>query len=438
MRYAPSLDTINEMLRVVGKDDLFSDIEQKFLLKESPLDATPLCDMEVERHIDRILSKNRHVLHFRGAGYYDHYVPAHVAEIASRQEYYTSYTPYQPEISQGMLQALYEYQSLMAEVVDMPVVNASMYDWPSALAEAALMCSRINHREKFIVPDTMSPLRRAVLTSYCQPAGIGIESVGHDLKTGMMDLDGVSDVARDACGIYMEQPSYLGFFDPGASAAADIAHDSGALFVMGVDPVSCGVVRPPGGCGADIVVGEASHMGNPVSFGGPQLGIFATRDGRDFMRMMPGRVVGRTTDADGDSGYVLALQTREQHIRRERATSNICTNQSLCAVACGAYMASLGPKGLRELASLLMSNAEYACRAIDSVDGFHAPTYDARHFREFCVLSEHPVAEVESMLNSHEVSGGVALGKFESLFCITDKHSKRDIDILCELLGGMS
>jgi glycine dehydrogenase subunit 1 len=398
----------------------------------------PLTEHETKRRVESLLERNLRVCSFKGGGVYDQYVPAHVAEIAGRNEFYTSYTPYQPEVSQGLLQTLFEYQSMMGEIVGLPVVNASMYDWSTALGEAALMCNRVTRRGELLAPDSISPQRRAVLSTYADSAGMQVRYVKHDTATGMMAPDAVRElISEETAGVYVENPNYLGVFEEGAPEIVEIAHEHEACAVVGVDPLSCGVIASPGSYGADIVVGEAAHLGNPLNFGGPLLGIFAVRNERSLLRTTPGRLIGLTEDASGTVGYVMTLQTREQHIRRQRATSNICTNEALCAVACAAYLASLGSEGFVELSRMLMANASYAARAIDAIDGFEAPVHSGTHFREFAVHSEAPWDEVERHLNANDLSGGIPLDDHHSLFCITDKHTKEDIDTLCSVLEAI-
>ncbi|HOP08840.1 MAG TPA: aminomethyl-transferring glycine dehydrogenase subunit GcvPA [Candidatus Methanofastidiosa archaeon] len=437
MDFFPNKPLKDEMLDFIGIEDLFSDIPKSYLFR-GDIGDRPMSERETMSHIQGILSKNRNITSFKGGGAYDHYVPSHVQAIVGRSEFYTSYTPYQPEISQGILQAIYEYQSLMSRTVNMPIVNASMYDWSTALGEAALMCTRVNHRNEFLIPDTISPMRRAVLRSYTENQGIKLIEYPHIGLTGQCDMEKLSRLAGPRCsGIYVENPSYLGFFEEGVEEMSSIAHRDDSLFVVGVDPLSCGLVKGPGDYAADIVVGEASHLGNAVNFGGPLLGLFAIRDDRKLLRTMPGRVIGLTEDLDGLPSYVMTLQTREQHIRREKATSNICTNESLCAVSCAAYLASLGKRGLEKLAYSLFSNASYAYEKLNELDGYRAPLYDSVHFREFTVEHRSNLIDVEKRLNDNGLSGGIPIDERCSLYCITDKHSKDDIDRLIEVLGAV-
>ncbi|MHC1604408.1 MAG: aminomethyl-transferring glycine dehydrogenase subunit GcvPA [Candidatus Methanofastidiosia archaeon] len=437
MKFIPNENKEKIMCAFIGVNNIFADVPSKYLSHKFDF-SQPLSEQETKTHVFDILKKNRSILSFKGGGIYDHYVPAHVKEISGRNEFYTSYTPYQPEISQGMLQALFEYQSLMAEITGLPIVNSSMYDWASSLGEASLMCTRITKRSGFLIPDIISPERRAVLECYASSADIAIGKVKHHEDTGQLALDDLeSKLGKDTAGVYIENPTYFGFFEEHVEEIAQIVHDAGALFVVGIDPLSCGVVKSPGDYGADIVVGEASHLGNSINFGGPLIGVFAVADDKKLLRNMPGRIIGLTEDEDGRRGYVMTLQTREQHIRREKATSNICSNEALCAVSCAVYLSTLGKSGFCELAKVLMANAGYAYRKITRIDGFKAPAFDSVHFREFVVTSDKKADDIENTLNAAGITGGIKIDDFNSLYCITDKHTKEDIDRLCEVLNDV-
>ncbi|KXB09337.1 hypothetical protein AKJ35_00960 [candidate division MSBL1 archaeon SCGC-AAA833F18] len=444
------------MLKEIGFDnieELFSDIPKEIRLNRK-LDIPKLSELELDRHMKFTLSKNSpytRAISFLGGGVWPHYVPAHVREIVRRSEFLTSYTPYQAEASQGMLQALFEYQSFISELTGLEVSNASTYDWASALGEAALMTTRITKRDKFLVPEFISPPRLSVLKNYATPAGIEIVKIPQDHSTGQIDLSKLEEkISEDTAGVYIENPSYLGFLETQPNKIADITREENALFVVGVNPISLGLLKPPGDYGADIVVGEGQPLGNPVSFGGPALGIFACRGERKFIRQLPGRLIGMTTEEEGKTrGFSMVLQTREQHIRRERATSSICTNQSLCAVAAAVYLASLGPSGLRDLAKSCAGSAQYAMEKLNSLNDVKAPIFDAPHFNEFTVsLDESSISteEAASKLLSRGIHAGKPIdGEFPelenaSLWCTTELHSKEDIDWLVtslkEILEG--
>ena len=427
-------------------DDLYSDIPEGLRFTDSLEILGPLPESEVRRTLEGILRKNREFVcpPFLGGGVWPHYVPAVVDEIVHRAEFLTSYTPYQPEISQGMLQALFEYQSLICELVGLDAANSSMYDWATALGEAARMASRLTRRNEFLVPALMHPERLQVLRSYAEPAGIRVVKVGYDHETGQMDLEDLAGkVSRETAGVYVENPSYLGFVEEKVEEIAEMIHERGGLFVVGVDPISLGLLRPPGDYGADIVVGEGQPLGNHMNYGGPLLGIFACRGDLRMVRQMPGRVVGLTTTLEGGRrGFCITLQTREQHIRRERATSNICTNEALCAVAAAVYLSLLGPEGLRDLCKLIVSRSHYAMRRLSKLPGVRVPLFNSFHFKEFTLRLEGlSYREVHEGLFQRGIHGGKYLGgEFPelgetALFCVTEVHSKGDIDRLVEAMG---
>jgi len=456
--YIPNTREIREkMLREIGAasiDELFADIPPKIRLKRELKLPPAMPELEVKRHVQAILAKNKpftQMLSFLGGGVWPHHVPAHVRSLVQRSEFLTSYTPYQPEASQGMLQALFEYQSMIAELVGLEVANSSMYDWATALGEAALMCARATRRKKFLVPELIGPERFSTLRNYASGPGLEPVKIGYDRTTGQLDLGQLrKELGQAVAGVYIENPSYLGFLETQVDEIAAAAHKAGALFVVGVNPISLGLLKPPGDYGADIVVGEGQPLGNPVSFGGPSLGIFACRGETKLMRQMPGRLIGMTTTLDGGTrGYCMVLQTREQHIRRERATSSICTNEALCAVAAAIYLASLGPRGLNGLAELCASNASYAMKKLNAVKGLRAPIFDAPHFNEFTLNCTDTRVSIQK-LNAGLLKRGIQCGKplrtefpelgETALLCTTELHSREDIgrlaNALKELLGG--
>jgi len=430
-------------------DELYLDLQERFRLKKTlDLPQKPLSEFEVKRHVETLLSKNKpgsSMPTFLGAGCWPHYVPAVVQEIVSRSEFLTSYTPYQPEASQGMLQALFEYQSMMCELTSMDVSNCSMYDWASALGEAARMAARVKGRNEILIPKIIHPERRATLQVYAEPAGITVKQVRYDSENGQMDLDDLkSKISNKTAAVYVENPSYLGFVEPEVDEIAKVTHSHDSLFIVGVDPTSLGVLRPPGEYEADIVVGEAQPLGNGMSFGGPMLGIMACRDDASLIRQMPGRIIGLTTTQDGNrQAFCMTLQTREQHIRREKATSNICTNEALCAVASAVYMALLGPEGFRQLGETIMYNANYAMRLLSEVHGVKAPVFRSAHFKEFTVNFDGTgltTEEVNRRLLRRYVHGGKDVSKElpelgqTALYCVTETHSKQEIEQLRDAL----
>jgi len=440
-----------EMMRQIGIksiEELYVDVPQKFRLMRRLNLPKPATEHEVRRRVEALLSKNKtwkDMPTFLGAGCWPNCVPAVVEAVTQRAEFLTSYTPYQAEISQGMLQALFEYQSMICEITGMEVANCSMYDWASALSEAIRMAARLTHRVEALVPKIIHPERAATLKTYVEPIGLRIEPVDYNPKTGQLDVEDLkSKISENTAAVYIENPTYLGFVETQVEDVAEEAHDHGALFIVGVDPTSLGVLEPPGKYGADIVVGEGQPLGNPVNYGGPLLGIFACRDDMTLIRQMPGRVIGMTTTLDGKRvGFCMALQTREQHIRRERATSNVCSNEALCAVATAVYMALLGPQGLRDLGEIIMTKARYAMQLLAKIGGMRVPLFKSVHFKEFTVNFDETgksVREVHEGLLQHEVHGGrditrefPELGE-TALYCITEIHSKEEIDRLAQAL----
>ena len=441
-----------EMMRKIGIeniDELYSDIPEKYRLRK-PLNIRrrPLSELEVKRHIENLLSKNTSCIDmpvFLGAGCWPHYVPAVVQEIVGRSEFLTSYTPYQPEVSQGMLQALFEYQSMMCELTGMEVSNCSMYDWASALGEAARMAARIKNRNELLVPKIIHPERFSTLQVYAEPAGIIVKKVGYNPKTGQLDLDELKKKISDkTAAVYIENPSYLGHIESQVNEISQIAHSHDSLFIVGVDPSSLGILKPPGEYDADIVVGEGQPLGNGMNYGGPLLGIMACRDNAAVFRQMPGRIIGLTTTMDGSRpGFTMALQTREQHIRREKATSNICTNEALCALASAVYMALLGPEGFRQLGETIITNANFAIQLLSKLQGVKVPVFKSAHFKEFAVNFDETglsIEEVNKRLLNRGVHGGrdisneyPELGQ-TALYCVTEVHTKREIELLRDSL----
>jgi glycine dehydrogenase subunit 1 len=441
-----------EMMGEIGVksvEELYADIPSKYRLKNTlNLPSKSLSEFEVKKHVEALLSKNKtspDMPTFLGAGCWPHYVPALVKEIVQRSELLTSYTPYQPEISQGMLQALFEYQSMICELTSMEVANCSMYDWPSALGEAARMAARVKSRSEILIPKIIHPERAATLHAYAEPAGISIENVAYDSRSGEIGLKDLKGKISDkTAAVYIENPSYLGFIETQIDEIGKVAHSHGALLIVGIDPTSLGILKPPGEYGADIVVGEAQPLGNPMNFGGPLLGIMACRDDMGLIRQLPGRIIGiTTTQAGGQNGFCMTLQTREQHIRREKATSNICTNEALCAVASAVYMALLGPEGLRQLGETIMYKANYAIQLLSKLKGVRTPIFKSSHFKEFTVNFDDArlsVKEINEKLLQHHVHGGKDISKEfpelgeTALYCVTETHSKQEIDRLAESL----
>lgn len=438
MRYLPhTAEDIAAMLRVVGADSidaLFANIPAACRRDQELNLPQPLTEWELDDHMgalagDMAVAPDCKV--YVGAGSYQHYIPAVTRQLLGRSEFYTAYTPYQPEISQGTLQAIYEYQTLTARLLGMEVANASMYDGASSLAEALLMAVRITRRKRVAVSRLVHPYYRQVVRTYFGPTGYEVVEVpaGADGRT---DLSALGDLA-DVAGVALQTPNFWGCVEDLAAAAARVHADAGCLLVAAfTEPLAFGLFKSPGACGADIVCGEGQSLGLPPSFGGPGLGMFATRD--KFIRSMPGRLVGRTVDKDGRRGFVLTLSTREQHIRREKATSNICSNQGLCATAAAMYMAALGGTGLRELAALNRDKAEYLKQALQAA-GCRVP-FSAATFNEFVVAFPPGFALRHKTLQAEGLIAGLALAPFypelegHYLLCATETASRADLDRL--------
>ena len=443
MAYIPNTDNDRaEMLDAIGVgkvDDLFYDIPES--MRYPTLDLPePASEMKVLGELQVLSEFNvdlNHAACFLGAGAYRHFIPSVVGHMTSRSEFYTAYTPYQPEISQGTLQAIFEYQSMICALTGMDVANASHYDGGTATAEAVIMAVSVSRgkRRKIIISPRVHHEYREVIRTYTQ--GMSLNIVGdNDPQAKLADLEPLLD-NETAC-VIVQYPDFLGRIY-GSSALAAAAHDCGALLIVVADPVALGMLVPPGSHGADIVVGEGQGLGAGLNFGGPYLGFFATRD--KYMRKMAGRLVGQTLDAEGKRGFVLTLSTREQHIRREKATSNICTNQGLIVLAAAVYMAALGRCGMRQVAELCYHRAHYAAQKIDELDGF-CLEQNAPFFNEFVVSVPGDVTAVYN----HLVQAGFAveapdalrsLGLENSLrLAVTEKRKKDELDRLIEVLGA--
>jgi glycine dehydrogenase subunit 1 len=438
MQFLPNESMVEEMLESMGMssiDDLFADVPQDVRIDGLKL-PPGMPEQEVAANVEGLLTDNittSEFLSFLGGGMYDHYVPATVPALAGRAEFSTSYTPYQPEASQGLLQAMFEYQSLVCALTGMDVSNISMYDGATAMAEAALMSVRVTRKEKVVVPKAMDPDKRSVLGNYLYGYGIEVVDVPYDRTTGQVDRDAlVTAVDEDTAMVYLENPNYFGCLE---ETAVDIKDDLGrTLLVVGVNPVSLGILRAPGDYGADIVVGDGQPLGNPLNYGGPSLGIFATD--KKYTRQMPGRIIGLSRDHDGNRAFHMALQTREQHIRRSKATSNICTNENLNALAFAIHLATVGSGGLVRMAQASSNRAHEMARAIDAIDGFKAPMFESTFFNEFTVSTEHEVGELTSAMLMEDIMLGETLfNKFPDLgsafmMATTERHTPADIDDL--------
>lgn len=430
-----------EKIGVPSIDALFEDIPEAVRLNRELSIPDVLGESEVERQIESLLKRNMvppDYLCFLGGGAWFHHVPAAVDEIISRSEFYTSYTPYQPEISQGMLQALFEYQSLICDLTEMQVANSSMYDWATAAGEAARMAMRVTKRTKIVAARNIGPDRLGTINTYCYPIGAKVETADFDDEQGTADIDKLSQsIDSETAAVYLENPNFFGVIETQVQAVAEEAHKKGALFIVGVDPVSLGILKPPGEYGADIVVGEGQPLGISMNFGGPLLGIFAAKDDPAFLRQIPGRIIGATTSKEGNRrGYTMVLQTREQHIRREVATSNICTNEALLAVAASAYLSLAGPDGLREVCGACIANSHLAARMMTKINGLKSPMFNGPFFKDFTVSIEDGEAkarQLPSKLLKYRILGGLPLGPFFEdlegcvLFSATEMHTEEDI-----------
>jgi glycine dehydrogenase subunit 1 len=404
-----------------------------------PLDLPePLSEPDLLRHLQGLPLPA--YSSFLGAGAYHHFVPSVISALISRSEFYTAYTPYQPEISQGTLQAIFEYQTLMCQLTGMEVSNASLYDGASGLAEAVWMAQRITKRKKVLLSEAVHPEYRKVIQTYLDPDQQEILQVPYKRDEGRTDERGLLDLLDgDVSGVVLQSPNFFGVIED-LYPLADKIHEAGGLMIVGFsEAVAYGILKPPGEEGADIVSGEGQSLGVPLSYGGPYLGIFATRE--RFVRNMPGRLVGETVDLEGKRGFVLTLATREQHIRREKATSNICTNEGLCALMATLFLSCLGKRGLRELALMNLNKAEYAKKIASQIRGcklvFSSPT-----FNEFVLRIQGEPEGVLERLKGKKILGGIPLGRFypemnhHLLVTVTEVNSREEIDRWAEALEG--
>lgn len=423
-----------ETLGIGSPEELFADIPEEVRLRR-PLDLPPaLSEMELVAHLEGLAGDNSaaSLVCFLGGGVYDHFVPPVVPYLAYRGEFATAYTPYQPEVSQGTLRAIFEFQSMIAELTGMDVANASMYDGATALTEAALMAVNVARRERIAVASSVHPEARQVLATYAAGQRLPVRPVAVDPRTGTTDLGALERVlaAGDVACVLVQQPNFYGCLEP-VPAIAERAKASGALLVVSVDPISLGLLEAPGSYGADIVVGDGQALGLPMNYGGPHFGFFACR--AEHVRRMPGRIVGRTVDREGRTAYVLTLQAREQHIRRERATSNICTNHSLMALAAAIYLAYLGPQGLRRVAELCLHKAHYLAREVERLPGFHL-VFEAPFFKEFVVRCDRPGLDPAAAARQAGYLVGPELGRWEPdrsgqfLVAVTEQRTRAQMD----------
>lgn len=443
-RYIPmTAQNEADMLAVVGAssiEDLFKDIPAAVRYQGTLPMSDMLDEYALTRHMSQLAGRNADTdryTSFLGAGIYDHHVPSVINHVISRSEFYTAYTPYQPEISQGELQAIFEFQSYICELTGMAVANASMYDGATALAEAASLAASATRRTKIVAFSTIHPEARAVVRSYAR--GLNLEVVEVAYGDGVTDISALAEVLDDqTAAVLVQSPNFFGGIE-GIRAAADLAHEHGALLVVSTNPISLGLLEAPGKLGADIVVGDAQPLGISMSLGGPTCGFFAVSQAQ--MRRMPGRIVGQTTDRDGKRGFVLTLQTREQHIRRDKATSNICSNQALLALSASVYMSIMGKQGMIDVADLNVQKSHYAAQKLSSVPGLKL-AFQSPFFNEFVIqLPEGTsAAELNVKLLEQGVIGGYDLGlsypelSGHMLFAVTEKRTKSEIDQLATQL----
>jgi glycine dehydrogenase subunit 1 len=434
------LETMLAEIGVASIDELFAALPEGVRLGR-PLDLPAgLPEQDVYAHLRELAERNvsaEDELTFLGAGMYDHYVPALIDMLMSRSEFLTPYTPYQPEISQGGLQVMFEYQTAISELTALPVSNASVYEGPSAVASAAYLAKLANGKRKVVVSRGVHPHSRETLMTYAH--GYGAEVVEVGLKDGVTDAEAWAAAIDDDTGaVIFQQPNFLGAVED-AAALAEAAKRSSAVVVGSYDPIPLGILRPPGECGVDVAVGEGQPLGNRLDFGGPSFGFFAATEA--YLRRMPGRIAGETTDVDGRRGFVLTLQTREQHIRREKATSNICTAQALNALAGVVYLAWLGRRGLVELGELLLQRTHYARERLTALDGVEA-LHEQPVVREFALSLDADVRRVIDRCQHHGVNPGYALGDDYPehpgglLVALTEQRSRADIDRLADVLGA--
>ena len=419
------------MLDAVGvgtEADLF-DIPEEVAF-DGAFGIEPRSEQAIRGELRRLFARNDDLTEFMGRGHYSHYVPSLVDHLSDRAEFLTSYTQYQPEITQGFLQALFEYQSMLVELTGLPVANCSMYDAATALAEAALLADRVRATSghRILVPEFLREGKRSVLENYVEGAGLAVES--YPMADGNVDRETLADLADDeTVMIYAENPTVRGTIEEGLSAVGEVAREAEALFCLGSDLVALSLLEEPASVGADVVVGEADVLGLPTSYG-MGLGIFATRE--DFLRQVPGRLVGLSEDADDRRAYTLTLQTREQHIRKERATSNICTNQAWVALRAAMHIATLGPDGLVDLAEDCVRDAAALAARIDNIPGYRAPVHDRHHFREFVVRSDQPAAGVVTALEAEGVAVH-AIGDHLLQICITETNTHATDELIAAL-----
>lgn len=420
------------MLKAIGlnnMDELFDVIPKEVRIK-APLDIPGgMSEMEVARKIKNIAGKNKvFQTVFRGCGAYRHYIPAIVKQVTSKEEFITAYTPYQAEISQGILQSIFEYQTMICELTGMDVSNASVYDGTTAAAEAVIM-SKERNRKKALVSATVNPMVIETIATYLDGTDMELELV--PAKDGLTDLEVLKEkLSDDTACVLIQQPNFYGLLEDG-DAVGKLLSGTDIKYIMSCNPISLGILKTPAEYGADIAVGEGQPLGISLSFGGPYLGFMATTN--KLMRRLPGRIVGETKDSQGRRAYVLTLQAREQHIRREKASSNICSNQALCAMTAAVYLAAMGKEGLKKAAVLSMSKAHYLAKRLCEIDGYNL-VYRGEFFNEFVTTVNTDADKILKVLEDHGILGGYPLSSNQILWCATEVNTKEEIDMLIEIL----
>jgi len=430
-----------ERIGIKNFDELISNIPDELRFKEDLHLPAPVSELEISKIIQHKAGCNTQTcdkVSFLGGGAYDHFIPAAVNFLLSRSEFYTAYTPYQAEVSQGTLQVIYEFQSMIGELMGMDVANASMYDGGSALAEAALMAVSETRRKKILISKSVHPYYRQIVKTYCHGQGIQIELL--ELDQGITSLTSLkSGIGNDVAAVIIEHPNFLGCLEE-VFEISNLVHENKALLITSTDPISLAVLEPPGEYDVDIATGEGQCLGNPLNYGGPYLGIFASK--QKYVRKMPGRIAGATTDSQGRRGFVLTFQAREQHIRRAKATSNICTNQALNALAATIYMSLLGEKGIQEVASLCLQNSHYLAEKITQLDGYES-CFESPFFKEFVVTTPAPAKQIIETLHENNIFAGIDLANFDyglknaMLVAVTEKRTKDEMDRFVELLSDI-
>ena len=443
MKFIPNSSLKKQMLKEIKIGyikDLFNDIPKEIQINNLSLEDG-LSQQETEQKLKVLSIKNKSfydLVNFAGGGIKPHYIPSVVRSIISRGEFYTAYTPYQSEASQGFLKAMFEYQSMIASLTQMDVANCSLYDGATALGEAALMATRITKRKKIIVPANISWEKKSVLKNYIQGADIEVIEIPFNHKTGCIDKEEVKSLISDEISaVYLENPNFFGIFEKDIDKIEEIAHKNQALFIIGFDPISLGIVKSPGELNADIAIGEGRSLGNPMAFGGESLGLFACK--KEYTRQIPGRIIGKTKDSHGNEAFCMALQTREQHIRRGKATSNICTNEGICALAATVFLSWYGGNGFQELAKKNFEQGQLLREKITDLDGFSL-MFKRTHFNEFVIQSNHSPLEIHKLLLKHHIQGGILLEPWYPslentlLFGITELHTQENINRLITVL----